>query len=125
MSKSEGAAVRQAFDGPDIDYDRLIAFILDRNREDKERASDAGESRQKIGSFIEDTGLNGKALSIGRMIIKILDKKEGELKAMDIIGSLELILPMVKDYVVNAGTKPMDLPEPGESAGGTHVVPFN
>ena len=111
---------------PEITHEQLIAFILDRNREDKDRASDAGSSRQKIGAFIEETGVNGQALSWMRSTVKKLDKKDGQLKALDIIGSLEALLPMIKEHVVNAGTKPMDLPAPGEAVGPETgaVVPF-
>jgi hypothetical protein len=95
MAKSEGAEVRHAMDGPDVDHDRLISFASARNEEDAERASSAGESRQLIGEFLEDTGMNGKALSWLRVILK---QKKTE-KAMDIIRSLEHGLPMVKQHL--------------------------
>lgn len=95
MAKSEGATVRHAMNGPDVDHDRLISFAAARNSEDAERASSAGESRQLIGEFLEDTGMNGKALSWLRAILK---QKKTE-KAMDIIRSLEHGLPMVKSHL--------------------------
>lgn len=96
---SEGREVRLAYDGPDIDHDKLIDFSLARNREDRERSSSAGESRQKIGAFLEETGMNSQALSWCRSILKKLDKDNGQAKAMDVIRSLETALPMVKAHV--------------------------
>lgn len=95
MAKSEGAEVRFAMNGPDVDHDRLISFAAARNEEDAERASSAGESRQLIGEFLEDTGMNGKALSWLRVILK--QKKTD--KAMDIIRSLKHGLPMVEQHL--------------------------
>lgn len=95
MAKGEGAQVRHAMNGPDVDHDRLISFAAARNEEDAERASSAGESRQLIGEFLEDTGMNGKALSWLRVILK--QRKTD--KAMDIIRSLEHGLPMVKQHL--------------------------
>lgn len=117
MARSEGAAVRHAMNGPDVDHDRLISFAAARNEEDAERASSAGESRQLIGKFLEDTGMNGKALSWLRIILK--QKKTD--KAMDIIRSLEHGLPMVKQHLggqqsemdLVSGKSEEDL-EPGE-----------
>lgn len=97
--KSEGAAVRAAYDGPDVSHDALIDQIEARNREDSVRSSSAGESRQKIGKFLDDTNLNGKALSTLRSIMKTKDTA----KAMDIVRSLELGLPMVKSHITGQG----------------------
>lgn len=110
-----------------IQYEDLIPEIEARNREDRQRASSAGESRQKIGAFLEDTGLNSQAFSWMRTICKKLDKDEGDLKAMDIIASLEAMLPIVKDYVQNNGTRPMDLPNPADEPmpGDERVVRFS
>jgi len=111
MNDGDGAAVRRAIDGPDIEHDRLIAFIAARNQEDGDRASDAGESRQAIGEFIEETGMNGKALSWMRQILKTNDKSQS--KAMDIILSVEKALPMIKAHVAGQGTPDM-FPEEGD-----------
>lgn len=80
----------------DIDHDDLIAQIIDRNAEDRERGSSAGESRQKIGEYLEKSGMNGKAFSVCRQILKL--KKYSQ--RMDLIRSLEEALPMVKAHVV-------------------------
>lgn len=117
MAKSEGAEVREAIDGPDVDHDRLIGFIEARNREDRERSSSAGESRQLIGEFIEDTGFNGKALSFLRQIKKTAEKDNGQAKAADIIRSLKHGLPMIENDILGQGTAEMDFgdddaPEP-------------
>jgi len=119
----EGKTVRQAMDGPDVEHDKLIEFVSIRNREDKDRASSAGESRQKIGEFLDETGLNGKALSWLRQILKTRDKSDGTTKAMDIIRSLEFALPMVKAEVAgqpdlfDAPADPLDEEDTAPDAG--------
>lgn len=96
----EGQQVRVAMNGPSLDADEFIDFSIERNREDRKRAESAGESRQKIGEFLDETGMNGKALSWSRQILKISDKgDDGQSKAMDVILSLEKALPMVKAHV--------------------------
>lgn len=118
MAKSEGAEVREAFDGPSVEHDDLITQILDRAREQHARSSDASESSAKVAEFLEDTGVNSKAYQWASAIVKTLDKKDGQHKAMDIIRSLEVLLPMVKNHVGGQGTTEMDLGEPEEDAGG-------
>lgn len=117
--KSEGAEVREAFDGPAVDHDTLIDFASARNVEDRERASSAGESRALIGTFLEETSLNSKALSWARSIMKKADMDRA--KAMDIIRSLEVVLPMVKAHVSGQSTPDMFPDEPDLSDGA--VVP--
>lgn len=118
MAKSEGQTVRVAMNGPDIEHDKLIDFSIDRNAEDRKRASSSGESRAKIKAFEDETGMNGKALSWCRQILKAADKDEGQAKAMDIILSLEKALPMVKSHVAGQGTVEMDFDsEPAEPEG--------
>ena len=63
MAQSEGAEVRFAMNGPDCDHDRLISFAAARNAEDSERASSAGESRQLIGEFLEETGTQTESMT--------------------------------------------------------------
>lgn len=107
--RNEGAAVRHAYDGPDIEHDQLIDEISARNHEDKLRSSSAGESRQKIGAFLEETGMNSQAFSWCRTILK----KPDTAKAMDVILSLEKALPMVKAHI--AGQEPpLPMPEPAQ-----------
>jgi hypothetical protein len=103
MAKSEGKTVREAFDGPDIEHDELIAHMAARNIEDSERASSAGESRQKIGAFLDETGMNSRAYSWIRSILK---QKTRE-KQMDIIRSLKASLPMVEAHVAGQTTPDM------------------
>lgn len=109
---SEGKAVSAAYKGPDISHDQLIGKSEEFNREDGQRASSAGETRQKIGQLLDTTAMNGKAFSWLRQILKVNDKANGQEKAMDIIRSLEKCLPMVRDHVSGQGTKAMDLSEP-------------
>jgi len=101
----------------DIEHDTLLTEIIDRNREDTERASSAGESRAAIKDFLERTGMNSKAFSWCRAILK--QKKYSS--RMDIIRSLEEALPMVKAHVVgqdfgpdlvDRAQKPEPEPEP-------------
>lgn len=104
----DSTAVRLAFTGPTVEPDELIDQAIDRNEEDRKRASSAGESRSKIKAFLDQTGINGKALSWLRMILKTADKDDGTAKAMDVIMSLETCLPIIKDHVAGQGTTPMD-----------------
>jgi hypothetical protein len=99
MAKSEGAAVRAAMDGPSIEHDALIDQIEARNREDKQRASSAGESRAAIKEFLEDTDLHPKAFSMFRTILKLLDRDNGQHKAQDLIRSLKAGIPLVEAHV--------------------------
>lgn len=107
----------------DIEHDTLLTEIIDRNREDTERASSAGESRAAIKDFLERTSMNSKAFSWCRAILKA--KKYSQ--RMDIIRSLEEALPMVKAHVIGqdfgpdlvdraqkpAEPDPVDFAEPG------------
>lgn len=104
---TEGADVRLAYDGPDIDHDQLIGRAARHNMEDAERASSAAETRQDIGAFLESTGLNNKAYSVLRQIMKAGDKSQD--KAMDMIRSLEKGLPMVKSHIGGQTTIDMEL----------------
>lgn len=103
--KTDEPKVRHMQEGPDINHDGLIDFIEECNREDSERASSAGETRQAIGEFIESTGMNSKALAWCRQILKA----KNQSKQMDIIMSLEKALPMIKDHVSGQGTAEMEL----------------
>jgi hypothetical protein len=110
MAKSEGAEVRHAMNGPDIEHDALIGKIDKWNAEDRARASTAAETRGEIGQFTEQTGMNPKALSMVRTIKKAAAKDQH--KGMDIIRSLETALPMIKADIGGQQSE-MDL-EPGE-----------
>lgn len=109
----------------DIEHDELLTEIIDRNREDSDRASSAGTSRAAIKQFLETTGMNSKAFSWCRAILK--QKKYSQ--RMDIIRSLEEALPMVKAHVIGQDfvpdlvdrahkaqpeAAPVDFAEPGE-----------
>lgn len=105
--KTDEPKVRHMQEGPDITHDGLIDFIQARNSEDSDRASDAGESRQAIGAFVEATGINAKALAWCRQILK----QKTQSKQMDIIMSLKKALPMIEDHVAGQGTAEMELEE--------------
>lgn len=113
----------------DIEHDELLTQIIDRNREDSERASTAGSSRAAIKEFLETTGMNSKAFSWCRVILKA--KKYSQ--RMDIIRSLEEALPMVKAHVVGQDfgpdlvdraqkpePEPVDFADPEEPAPDYH-----
>jgi hypothetical protein len=104
---SEGHEVRLAFSGPDIEADALIDFISARNRDDRRAASISGESRAAIKEFLDETGMNSKALSWCRAIVKTLDKDDGQAKAMDVIRSLKKALPMIEQHVTGNTTADM------------------
>lgn len=106
--KSTGREVREAYDGPTVDHDALISNIEARIREEHARQSDGSESAAKTAAFLEETGLNSQAFSWLKSIQKKLPKKDGQAKAMDIIRSLEIGLPMVKAHVSGQGTGEMD-----------------
>ena len=122
--KKDSTSVRLAFTGPSIEADQLIDQAVERNEEDRLRASSAGLSRSKIKEFLEATGMNGKALSWLRMILKTASKDDGTAKAMDVIMSLEKALPMVKSHVAGQGTTPMDF-EPAAASYATDFDPAN
>lgn len=113
----EGAAVRAAYDGPEVEHDALLGQIEARAADEYARQSDAAESGAKLKAFLEDTNLNGQAFSWLKTIIKKLPKKDGQSKAMDIIRSLEVGLPMVKAHVGGQITMEMDLGKPDVSVG--------
>lgn len=86
-----------------VDHDDLISQIAARNREDGERASSAGESREQIKQFLEDTGVHPKAFSAMRVGMKI--KKE--TAKLDWLRSMEIMLPMVASEIRNQSTPDM------------------
>ena len=68
----------------EIDPDRVLTAMQGFNTADSERASDAGESRQKIGEFLNETSLNGKAFSHCRMALRMKkdEKRQDWLRSM-------------------------------------------
>lgn len=76
---------------------RMRAF----NEADSERASDAGESRQQIGEFLEESGLNNKAFSHCRMVLRL--KKDD--KRQDWLRSMRALLPMMEREIAATGTQ--------------------
>lgn len=79
---------------------------------EKERASDAGEDREEIGSLIELTGLNKKAVAFARM----LHKQEPD-KREDILRSLRPLLDLMEAHWQGQSTPDMftDAVEPDEA----------
>ncbi len=112
---SEGAEVRRAMDGPDLEHDALIDQLLARIAEEHARSADASESASRTNLYVEQTGINTQALSWCKSILKKLPKKDGQAKAMDVIMSLETALPMIKAHVGGQGAADM-FPESGGDA---------
>lgn len=117
--KSTGREVREAYDGPTVDHDALISNIEARIREEHARQSDGSESAAKTAAFLEETGLNSQAFSWGGVIVRKLAKKDGQMKAMDIIRSLKTIIPMIESHVAGQGSVEMNLggDKPDQDAG--------
>jgi len=93
MAKDEGTGELT------VSHDELIDQIHARSKEEYARQSDAGESGAKVNEFLEKTGMNGQAFGWLKSIMKKLPKKDGSVKALDIIRSLEIGLPMVKNHI--------------------------
>lgn len=105
--------------GVSVTYDDLINEISDRNREDSERASSAGESRQKIKEFLDKTGVHPKVFSFARSILR----QKKHTVQIDMMRSVEEVMPLVKACVDgNHGQAdmfdgPADYSEPDEFEG--------
>ena len=93
----------------------------------EERASDAGEDREEIGSLIEFTGLHKKAVSFVRMLHKQEDDKRADIlrslhpfwEMMEAYWDGQKTPDMFADAVEPAGEEPIDEPaddngEPGD-----------
>jgi hypothetical protein len=102
-----GKEIRAAIDGPTVKHDDLIDQIAARSAEEHARRSDSSESAAKVKKFLEKTSLNSQAFSWLKSILKKLPKKDGQAKAMDIIRSLEVGLPMIKNHVGGQETPDM------------------
>lgn len=85
----------------EIDKDRVLEAMQGFNTEDSERASDAGESRQRIGQFLEETSLNNKVFSHCRMVLRM--KKDD--KRQDWLRSMKAMLPLMEEQIAANGTK--------------------
>ena len=86
-----------------LDYDATINKVQEWNASDSERASDAGVTRQDIGAFQKETGVNSKALSHFRQITKM--KKESDKR--DYVRSMESLLEYMKQILDGNGTPDM------------------
>lgn len=103
--KSDGAAVRQAMDGPQVDYDELMTHHQKWADGESSDASSAGERREQIGKFAEKCGLENKALSQFRAGMKI--KNEG--KQRDWLRSMKVLLAMAESAIT--GNQPDLMPD--------------
>ncbi len=100
MAKAAKKKQREASGDGEVQPDELIGAMREFNEEDSERASDAGESRQRIGVFLEKTKMNAKAFSHLRMGLRI--KKESN--RLDWLRSLQTMLPMVAAEIKSTTT---------------------
>lgn len=101
--------------GVSVTYDDLINEISERNREDSERASSAGESRQKIKEFLDATGVHPKVFSFARSILR----QKKHTVQIDMMRSVEEVMPLVKACIdgnhgqADMFDDPADYSEPG------------
>jgi len=97
----------------EIDKVKVLQSMQDFNTEDSERASDAGESRQRIGEFLEETGINNKAFSHCRMILRM--KKDD--KRQDWLRSMRALMPLMEEQIAAIGTRDaFDVPPAAKAA---------
>lgn len=73
-----------------LEYDNVVDTTSAFNSADSARASDAGATRQKIGEFIEETGVNSKAYSHYRQMTKMkkVEQKRDYLRSMSVLVEL-------------------------------------
>ena len=115
-----------------LDAEAFIADLKARAAEEHARGSDASESAAKVKEFLEDTNMNSQAYSWAKTILKKLPKKDGAVKAMDVIRSLEAALPLLKNHIMGNSPQEMNLdgdaePEaaPDEDDGTVTPIDFN
>lgn len=72
-----------------VHHDKIIGSMGRWKRDEAARASDAGETREEIGSLLELTGLNKKAFSWARALDKLeSDKRNDVLRSFDALREL-------------------------------------
>jgi len=114
-AKSDGATIRTITKGIELDHDELLGQIDARSAEERARASDAGESAAKVTAYLEKTSLNGQAFGWLKTIMKKLPKKDGNVKALDLIASMEAGLPLLRAHIEGqTPALPLGEPEPAQ-----------
>lgn len=73
-----------------VHYEKIVSNFAAWRDAERQRASDAGETRAEIGKLLELTGLNKKAVSF----VRALDKMEEE-KRDDVLRSLTSLLDLM------------------------------
>lgn len=65
----------------DLDFysEKIVSKIADWREQEKGRASEAGEMRADIGVFLEQTGINKRALSFVRSLDKMNEEKRDDV----------------------------------------------
>ena len=67
-----------------IYHDRIINTVNSIISNERDRASDAGDDREKIGNLIEQIGVNKKAMSFVKALHKMeADKRDDVLRSFD------------------------------------------
>lgn len=95
-----------------LNYDYLTTKLHGWASAEKERASGNADTRQEIGQFIEDHGLNKKGLAM----IRRLDKMEQTDRA-DVLETFDHLREMLEPGWEGQMTLPLDEPiEPVEDA---------
>lgn len=106
----------------EIDKDEVLQAMQNFNNEDSERASDAGESRQRIGEFLEETGINNKAFSHCRMVLRM--KKDD--KRQDWLRSMRALMPLMEEQIASIGTRDaFDVPDSAKATAAERPVDGN
>lgn len=100
----------------EIDKGKVLEAMNGFNTEDSERASDAGESRQRIGEFLEKTSINNKVFSHCRMVLRM--KKDD--KRQDWLRSMRALLPLMEEQIAADGTRDaFDVPAEAKAQAAT------
>lgn len=100
----------------EIDQDLVLSKMQGFNQEDGERASDAGKSRQEIGEFLQETGINNKAFSQCRTVLKM--KKDTQRQ--DWLRSMRALMPLMEEQIASSGTRDaFDVPAGAKAAANT------
>ena len=85
----------------EIDKAEVLQNMHTFNTEDSERASDVGESRQRIGAFLEKTGINNKAFATCRAVLRM--KKDD--KRQDWLRSMRALMVIMEEQIAANGTR--------------------
>jgi hypothetical protein len=89
-----------------VDAGEVLEVMGDFNTRDGERASDAASDRQEIGQYLEKTGLNKKAFSHGRMVLRM--KKPTD--RADWLRSMRVLFPIIEAEIEKQTSLDLEAP---------------